>query len=140
MSVSFSEVSALILPPPGLNRAQSSRAATTPGGTEPPPPPLAKSHTGSWHQLGSAYVHRARVADHASGRQCALPHLLCLQRPAPRQQRIAARAHHPRHVPEQRRRPLYLPDHARDPWLQIHSPRTTKNVPLLRGHNVLEAA
>ena len=35
MSVSFSEVSTLILPPPGLNRAQSSRAATTPGGTEP---------------------------------------------------------------------------------------------------------
>ena len=44
----------------------------------------AISQPGSWHQLGCAYVHRARIADHASGRQCALPHLLCLQRPAPR--------------------------------------------------------
>ena len=40
-----------------------------------------------------------RIADDASGRQCAVPHLLCLQRHAPRQQRIAAHPDHPQHVP-----------------------------------------
>jgi hypothetical protein len=109
----------------------------------------AESPARSRHQLGCAYVHRTRIADHASGSQCALPHLLRLQRLAPRWQRHAPRADHPSMFPSQmgsstgQDRPrayLHLWRDALDSRLHIHPARTAKDLPLFggdRSHNVL---